>query len=139
MLVDEHRLATLHVSDVLGADEVERAGFGRDDPVVVDPPQHEWAKAVRVAERDQCSLRERDDRVRTFEASHRVRDGVVERRLVVGDQRRDHLAVGRGAQRYPLGAELLAERALVDEVAVVAERDRTCAAVLHERLRVRPL
>ena len=34
---------------------------------------------------------------------------------------------------------LVAHRLRVDEVAVVAERDRARAPVLHERLRVRPL
>jgi hypothetical protein len=58
---------------------------------------------------------------------------------VVRDQCRDHLAVGGRAQRHALGAKLLAQRALVDEVAVVAERDSARAPVLHERLRVRPL
>ena len=99
LVVDEHRLAALDLAHELRADEIERARLGCDDPVVVDPAEHERPEAVRVAERDQRALRERDDRVRAVEPPHRVRDGLVERRLVVRDQRRDHLAVGGRAQR----------------------------------------
>ena len=39
----------------------------------------------------------------------------------------------------PSACNSLAQRRLVDEIAVVPERNRAGAAVLHERLRVRPL
>ena len=61
--------------------------------------------------------------------------GGFERALVVGDQRGDHLGVGGRRERL---ADLLAQRLRVDEVAVVAERDRAHAAVVQERLRVLP-
>ena len=64
-----------------------------------------------------------------------MRDGVLERRLVVGDQRGDHLRVGARCERLP---DLVAQRRGVDEVAVVPERDGARAAVVEERLRVRP-
>ena len=137
--VDQHRLAALHLAHELGADEVECAGLGCDDPVVIDTAEHERAEAERVAERDQRAFGKRDNGVGAFESPHRIRDRLVERRVVVRDQRSDHLAVGGRAQRHALRAELLAQRRLVDEVAVVPERDRARASVLHERLRVRPL
>ena len=139
MLVDQHRFAALDLAHELRADEIERARLGRDDPVVMNPTEHEGAEAERIAERDQRALRQRDDGVRALEALHRVRDRLVERRAVVRDQRGDHLAVGGRAQRDAVGVQLLAQRRLVDEIAVVPERDRARAAVLHERLRVRPL
>ena len=135
----DDRLAALDLAHELRADEVERARLRGDDPVVVDAAEHERAEAVRVAERDELALGERDDRVRALELLHRVRDRIEERRLVVRDQRGDHLAVGRRAHRDARLAQLVAQRRRIDEVAVVAERDRAHPAVLHERLRVRPL
>ncbi len=55
------------------------------------------------------------------------------------DQGRDELAVGRRPQRHAVLAQVVAEPADVDQVPVVAESDGARAAVLHERLRVRPL
>ena len=72
------------------------------------------------------SLRERDDRVRALEPAHRVRDGLVERRLVVRDQRRDQLAVGRRAERDAGLAQLLAQLADVDR-GCRCGRARRCA------------
>ena len=139
VLVDEHRFASLDLSHELRADEIQRARLGRDDPIIMNATEHERAEAERIAECDQRPLRDRDDRVGPFEPPHRVRNRLVERRVVVRDQRRDHLAVGGRAQRDAGGTQLLAQQRLVDEIAVVAERDRARAAVLHERLRIRPL
>ena len=121
-------------------DEVERAALRGDDPVLsADAAEDERPEAVRVAEGDELPLRERHDRVRAVEPLHRVRDRLGERRLVVRDQGRDQLAVGGRAQRHAVGVQVVAHLTDVDEVAVVAERDRARAAVLDERLRVRPL
>jgi hypothetical protein len=137
--VDQHGLAALHLAHELGADEVERTRLGGDHPVAVNLTEDERTEAVRVAKGDQGSVRERDRRVRTLEPLHRVRDRVVKRRVVVCDQRGDHLAVGRRAERDPRGAQLVPQLVRVDEVAVVPERDGPGAAVLDEGLRVRPL
>ena len=102
-------------------------------------PSDERPEAVRVAEGDEPALDDRDDRVRALEPGHRVRDRLLERRLVVRDQRGDHLAVGARAQADALRGELLAERVGVGQVAVVPERDRPRPALVDERLRVRPL
>ena len=107
--VGEDELARLHLAHELRADEVERARLGGDDPVVVDAPDHERAEAVRVAERDEPSFRERDDGVRALEPAHRVRHGLVERRLVVRDQRGDQLAVGRRRELDAGLAQLVAQ------------------------------
>ena len=98
-LVDQHQLAWADFALELRADEVERARLRRDDPVAVEPAEAERAHAARVAEGDQLSLGERDHRERAVEPAHRVRDGVAERRRIVGDQRGDHLGVGGGGER----------------------------------------
>ena len=81
------------------ADEVERAGLGRDDRVVAEPAEHERPEAVRVAEGEELAVGEPDDGRRALEPPHRRRDGFLERPLVVGDQRRDHLRVGGRGER----------------------------------------
>ena len=93
---------------------------------------------MRVAEGDELPLGEHDDRVRAVEPPHRVRGGFGERRLVVREERGDELAVGRRRELDAGCAQLLPQLADVDEVAVVPERDGARAAVVEERLRVRP-
>ena len=92
-----------------------------------------------IAERDERAVRDRDDRIRALEPAHRGRDGLGQRRRVAAEQRGDHLGVGRRAEPNAGGEELVAQRRRVDEVAVVRERDGARRAVVHERLRVRPV
>ena len=70
--------------------------------------------------------------------AHRRGDRFLERPLVAGDQRRDHLGVRGGVERDAAVDELAPQLGRVREVAVVGERDRPRAAVLDDRLRVRP-
>ena len=138
VLVDDDELAGANVALVGRADQVERARLGGDHPVVAEPAERERADPLRVAEREQLPLRERDDRVGALEPRHRARDGCRDRRGIVGDQRRDRLGVGGGAERDAIGGELGPEPARVRQVAVVADRDGAGSAVMDERLRVRP-
>ncbi len=137
--VGDDELSRRDLANEFGADEVERARLGGEDEVFLDSADHERPEAVRVAEADQPSLGQGDDRVGPLEPAHRVRHGLVERRLVVRDQRRDQLAVGRRPERDAGLAQLVAQLPDVDQVAVVPEGDGARAPVLDERLRVRPL
>ena len=135
VLSDENQLACAHLAIERRAHEVERARLGRDDRVAAQPAEHQRPEPVPVAEREQLSVGEADDRRRSFDARHRAGDGLRERALVVGDQRRDHLGVGgRGEGLAGVGTQFGG----VDEIAVVAERDRARAAVMQERLGVGP-
>src|SRR5439155_13014256 len=139
LLVDDDELAVSDLAVERRADEVEGARLRRDHAIAPEPTEAERAEPVRVTERHQLPLGERDDGERTLESRHGRRDRVLERRGIVGDQRRDQLAVGGRVQRDVLRVELFAQLRRVDQVAVVAERDRADASVLNERLRVRPL
>ena len=140
VLVDDDELARRDLALERGADEVERAGLGGDDPVVVEPPERERAEAVAVAEGDEPALGERHAGVGALELGHGVRDGVLERGGVVRDQRGDQLGVGGRRQRDAVRLELGTELGRVREVPVVAERDACVSRpVLEERLRVRPV
>ena len=99
VVVGDHELARPHLALEGRADEVERAGLGRDDRVVAEPAEHERAEAVRVAEREQRAVGEADDGRRALEPRHRRDDRLLERRVVVGDQRGDHLGVGARRER----------------------------------------
>ena len=136
--VGHDELTRRDLAHELRANEVERARLRGEHPIVPYTSDHERPEAVRVAEADQPSLRQRDDRVGALEPAHRVRHGVLERARVVRDQRRDQLAVGRRPERNARPAQLLAQLPDVDQVAVVAEGDVARAPVLDERLRVRP-
>ena len=137
--VGDDELARRDLAHEFGAHEVERARLGREDKVLLQAADHERPEAVRVAEPDQPSLRERDDGIGALEPTHRVRHGLLEGSGVVCDQCGDQLAVGRRAEWDAVLAEPVPQLADVDQVAVVAQCHRACPAVLHERLRVRPL
>ena len=139
LVVEPEHLAGPHVAVDGGADQVERAALGGDDPVVADAAERERADPVRVAEGDERAVDERHDRVRALEPEHRRRDGLGQRRRIARDQGRDHLGVGGRAEPDPVGDELVAQRLGVRQVAVVPERDGARAAVVDERLRVRPV
>ena len=135
LVVDDHELAGSHLALERRADEVECAALRRDDVIVAETAERKRTEAVRVAEGEQLAVGEADDGRGAFETLHARGDGRFERALVVGDQRGDHLGVGARGERL---ADLLAQRLRVDEVAVVAERDRAHPAVVQERLRVLP-
>ncbi len=136
--VDQHELSAADLPYGLGAEQVECARLGGDDPVVAEAPERERAEAVRIAEGDQRAVGDRGHGVRALEPRHRRRHRLLERPRVVCDRDRDQLGVGgrgdRGAVRDELGPQLLR----VDEIPVVRERDRPGAAVVDQRLGVRP-
>ncbi len=138
-LVDHDELAGRDLALVLGADEVESARLGCENRVAVDPPEIERPEAVGIAEPDELSLRQRDDRECALQPPHRAGDRLLERRRVVGDERGDHLGIGRRRQQDPLLEKLVAHVSDICEVAVVPEGDRPGLAVLDDRLGIRPV
>src|SRR6266446_655925 len=78
-LVDHHQLARPYLPLELGADQVERAGLGGDNPVSVEAAEAERPHPAWVAEGDQLPFGEPDDGKGTVQLVHRVRDGVGQR------------------------------------------------------------
>ena len=136
----DDELARPHVALEAGADEVERAGLGGEHPVVAEPAERERPDAVRVAEADERALGER------ARPSRRPRAG-PSRCATASGSGAGSCAISaaitsvseRRAELDPVRRERVAQLVRVRQVAVVAERDRARAAVVDERLRVRPV
>ena len=128
-----------HVAHEVGADEIERAGLRRDDPVVPELPERERAEAERVAEGDERVLGERGHGVRALEPGHRVRDRLDERALVAGDQRGDELRVRAGEELTPSATSSARSSSTFTRLPLWPSATVRARAVMDERLRVRPL
>jgi hypothetical protein len=138
-VVDDHHLPRRELSLDFGAEEVEGAALGGEQPVVFEPSEDERPDPVRVTEADELSLCEENRREGALDSRHRPRNRLLERPLVAGDQGRDHFGVRGGTEPRAVGEKPGAELARVCEVAVVAQRDGSCASLLDDRLRVRPV
>ena len=139
IIVDPDDLARSNVAHHVGADEVERAGLRRNHPVVSELAKGERSEPKRVAEGDQGAVHESRHRIGALEARHGGGNGFGERRLVARDERGDDLRVEPGRERDAVRDQLGSQLLDVHEIAVVPERDGARAAVMDQRLRVRPL
>ena len=150
VLVDRDQLAGLDLADHAGADRGERGVLGRDHPAAVEPAQHQGTDALGVAGGVQGVLVHPDERERSAQHRQHLERPLLERGVrVVGEQRGDQPGVvGRrldvaGVQRQlALRVGQLLHQPLqlvgVDQVAVVAERDRAVRGGAERRLRVLP-
>ena len=155
-LEDDH-LAGLDVADVFGADDVERGRLGREAPagrgVVAgatgrrrgrpsarrQPPEDERPEAERIADADDPPLVEDDEAVGAADPRQDLAqrlDGVGGR--LVGEERGQELGVGGCRQAGAAALEQLEQVAGVDEVAVVADRERPARPEAVGRLGVLP-
>ena len=92
---DDHHLARLDVAHEAGADDVERAGLGRQDPGAVEVAEHQRPDAERIAHADHLLRRQRHQRVGALDLADRVDEARVEVALAAGgDQVQERLGVG---------------------------------------------
>ena len=95
VLVEDHDLAVLDVAHELRADDVERAGLGREDRAAVELADHQRADAERIAGADQLLVGEADEGIGAFDLAQRVDEAVDEAVAPrARDQMQDHLGVG---------------------------------------------
>ena len=120
-----------------GAEVVEGAALGGDDPAAVEASQAERSHAQRVADGEERVGREDDEGVGALDASHHVgealRPGLAG---CVGQEAGHHLGVGGRRELVALFLHVGAQGLGVDEVAVVAEGDFAVGAGDAERLGV---
>ncbi len=135
--VDRHDLSRLDVALVGGADDVERAGLGREDDGVAEPAHRQRPPAARIARGEQRVAHRDDQAVGAVHALQRV--GQAQR----GRRRRgarelvdDDLGVVRRGEDRPLVLELVTHLGGVDQVAVVGERDEAALRARDDGLRV---
>ena len=120
VLVEHENLAVFHVADVLGADDVERAGFRGEDGAAVEFTQHQRPDAQRVAGADEFFVGQADESVRAFEQAQPLDEPVDEAVAGgAGDEMENDLRVRRRLHHGAFAHELAAERQSIGEIAVM--------------------
>ena len=76
---DHQHLAGLDVAHVVGANQIERARLGADDPRVGELAERERTEAVRIPDGNQPVLREHHERERAADLRHGLDHGLLER------------------------------------------------------------
>ena len=134
---DHHDLAGLDLAHEFRVDDVEGAGFRREDPRVAKPAEHQRAHPERVAHADQRLLRQRHQRVRPLDLTQcvgqAIDDAVLEARR---DQVDDDLGVAGRLKDAAAPHQLPAQLVRVRQVAVVADREAAEIEIGEQRLNV---
>ena len=135
--VDDHDLARLDVAHEAGAEDVERAALGGQDPGIVEAADAERPHAHRVAHAEQRLVGQQQQRIGALHPAQRIDHAVDHGRVVrAGDQVVDHLGVGGGLEQAAHPHQLLAQQVGVGQVAVVGERQAAEVEVGEDRLDV---
>ena len=137
MLVEDDDFAGLDVADIFGADDVERAGFRRQDRAAVEFAEHQRADAERIAGADQLLVGQRNQRIGAFDRAQRL-DEAVDEAVALGlrDQMQDHLGVGGRLHHGAAPHQFAAQGQSVGEIAVVADREAAGIELGEQRLDV---
>ena len=99
MGTDDQHFAGFDVTDVGGANQVERAGLGADDPGVIELAERERPEPVRIAHRDHAVLGDQRKRKRPGQLGDRFDQGVFHRPgLRPGIQVQHHFSVAIGLE-----------------------------------------
>ncbi len=150
VLVDGDELARLDLAHVARTADVQGSGLRGDDPAALQPPEDQRADALRVTGGVEGVLVHEDQREGALDLRKDLVGGFLDgQRLAVlvhlGREQRGQ-QVGVVGRRHTRGAALLlgqvgdhlGELGGVDEVAVVAERDRAVRGGTERRLGVLP-
>ena len=136
-LADHHDLSRFDVAYVFGADDVERAGFGCEDPAVSDTPEHQRPHAERISDPDQRRVGHRDEGIGAHDLFEGVHQPVHHRILRRGgDQVDDDLGVGGGMEKASALDQCAADPSRIGEVAVMPDREPARGQVREQRLDV---
>ena len=133
-------LARFHVANVGCANQIERAGFGADDPGLAELSDRERTESVRVTDPDHAILGHHHE----GERPANLRDCVDNRRLDTllartREQMDNDLGVAVGLEDGTAADQRVAQLAGVHQVAVVRDGDLAVGAVDQDRLRVEEL
>ncbi len=110
LIAQNDQLTRLNFANVLGIQEIERAGFRCHDPTSTHTPQAQRTEAMRIAHRNQPVIRHQDQRERAAHLTQRIDDAREKRTGTgMGDQMDDDFAVGGGLKDRAVGFELVAQ------------------------------
>src|SRR5690606_2157551 len=130
VIVDDHDLAVLDIAYEGGADQVQRAGFGRQHPGLADLAQHQRADAQRVARADQLQPRLSDQGVTALDAAEGVDEAVDDLGLpAAGDQVEDGLGVRGRLEDRAFLHQLRVQVFEIGQVAIVGDGDAALVQV----------
>ena len=137
VLVEHQHFAVFHVAHVLRADDVERAGLGRQDGTAVELAEHQRPDAERIARANQFLVGQADEGVGAFQHSQAF-DETVDEAIAVRarHQVKDHLGVGGRLHHGAFAHELAPQRDAVGQVAVMADRKAAGIEFGEQRLDV---
>jgi hypothetical protein len=135
--VDDHDLARFDVAHEAGADDVESAALGGEDPGILQAADHEGTHAHRIPNAQQRLVGEQQQRVGALDPAQRI-DQPVDNRGVVGagDQVIDDFSVGGRLEQAADPHQFLAQEIGVGEIAVMRERQTAEIEVGEDRLDV---
>ena len=138
---DADDLAGCDLAHVGGANNVQGAGLGGNDPLALAQlAQNQRTNAVRVAEGVEGVLARKHHGIAALEHAHGVRDARTQAMPTlreVANELGRNFAVGAGTEGYAHLNELGAQRVKVHERAVVGQRDDY--VVDHREVRLRGL
>ena len=137
VLVEHDDFAGIDVADVFRADDVERAGFRRQNRTAVEFAQHQRADAERIAGADQLLVGHRHQRIGAFDGAQGF-DEAVDEAVALGlrDQMQDDFGVGGGLHHGAVAHQFAAQGQPVGEIAVVADREAAGIEFGEQRLHV---
>ena len=137
VLVENDDFAVVNVADEFRADDVERAGFRRENRAAVEFAEHQRADAERIARADQLLVGHRHQRVGAFDGAQGL-DETVDEAVALGlrDQMQDHFGVGGGLHHGAVAHQFAAQGQPVGEIAVVADREPAGIELGEQRLHV---
>src|SRR5579862_3028940 len=137
VFVENDDFAIFDIAHVLGADDIERTGFGGEDRTAVELSEHQRPDAQRVARADQLLVGEAHESVRALEQLQAL-DKAVDEAIAMGPchEMQDHLGVRGRLHHGALAHQLAAERQAVGEVAVVADGEAASVEFRKQRLNV---
>ena len=137
LLVEHHDFAGIDVADVFRADDVERAGFRRQNRTAVEFAQHQRPDAERIARADQLLVGHRHQRIGAFDGAQGF-DEAVDQAVALGlrDQMQDDFGVGGGLHHGAVAHQFASQGQPVGEIAVVADREPAGIELGEQRLHV---
>ncbi len=142
VLAHDHHLARLHIAQVDGVDQIERAGLGGE--YVADRaarqfhlPECQRPESVRIARDNDAVFRQKHQRKRAFQLQQRLAQSTRQSPLArPRHQMQDHFGIARSLEDGAFTLQIAPQLARIGDVTVVRHRDLPFIAGHRKRLGV---